>query len=154
MPFFDAPTSPARMNMQYPNEVVQKWSAKINEADAFIIVSPEYNHGYSSVLKNAMDWLFPEWTRKPVGFVGYGSASGARAIEQLRGVAIELKMVPISKSLHLSWEFIMKTWNDKGISNADLFAPMRAAPGPDHLAVFMEDLLWTARALKAARQSA
>ncbi|MDE1848346.1 MAG: NAD(P)H-dependent oxidoreductase, partial [Candidatus Micrarchaeota archaeon] len=55
MPFFDAPTSPAMMNMQYPNQVVQKWSDKIKQADAFIIVSPEYNHGYSSVLKNAMD---------------------------------------------------------------------------------------------------
>jgi NAD(P)H-dependent FMN reductase len=151
MPFFDSPTSPAMMNMKYPNEVVQKWSNKINDGDAFIIVSPEYNHGYSSVLKNAMDWLVPEWSRKPVGFVSYGSASGARAIEQLREVAIELNLVPIKKSVHISWDFIMKTWNNKEISNTELFTPIRKAMGPDHLADFVNDLLWMATALKNAR---
>jgi NAD(P)H-dependent FMN reductase len=151
MPLFNLPTSPAMMNMKYPNEIVQKWSDKIKEADAYIIVSPEYNHGYPSSLKNALDWLSPEWGRKPVGFVSYGSAGGARAIEQLRGVAIELNMVPIKKSIHISWEFIMKTFNDKNISNADLFAPLRKGTGPDHLAVFMDDLLWVAKAMKAAR---
>jgi NAD(P)H-dependent FMN reductase len=157
MPFFDAPMGPSMMNMKYPNETVQKWSDKIKEADAFIVVSPEYNHGYSSVLKNALDWLGPEWSMKPAGFVSYGSVSGARAIEQLRTVAIELNMVPIKKSIHIGWEFMMSAWNNKSISNADLFAPLRKGTGPmgsDHLAAFMENLLWMARALKSARQSA
>ncbi len=153
MPLFDSPTSPAGMKMQYPNEIVQKWSGKINEADAFIIVSPEYNHGYSSVIKNALDWLSPEWSRKPVGFVSYGSASGARAIEQLRGVAIELGMIPIKKSVHLNWDYIMKTFGNKDISNAELFATVRKGTGPDHLAVFVEDLLWMAKVLKNARKA-
>ena len=151
MPFFDSPTSPAMMNMKYADEKVQKWSNKINDGEAFIIVSPEYNHGYSSVLKNAMDWLLPEWSRKPVGFVSYGSASGARAIEQLRQVAIELNMVPIKKSIHISWDFIMKTWNNKEISNSELFTPLRKNMGPDHFADFINDLLWMAKALKEAR---
>lgn len=151
MPFFDSATSPAMLGKKYPNETIQKWSDKVDSADAFIIVSPEYNHGYSSVLKNAMDWLSPEWSRKPVGFVSYGSASGARAIEQLREVAIELNMVPIRKSIHLNWEFIMKSWSNKDMPNAELFAPVRKEAGPDHLADFMADLLWMARALKAAR---
>lgn len=151
MPFFDAPTSPAMMGMKYPDPNVQKWSDKIKEADAYIIVTPEYNHGYPAPLKNALDWLNPEWAKKPVGFVSYGSASGARAIEQLRQVVIELSMVPIRKSVHMNWEYIMKTWTDKSISNEDLFATIRKGSGPDHLADFMNDLLWNARALKAAR---
>jgi NAD(P)H-dependent FMN reductase len=153
MPFFNAATSPAMMNRKYPSEIIQKWSDKMNDGDAFVLISPEYNHGYSSVLKNALDWLSPEWARKPVGFLSYGSASGARAIEQLREVAIELRMVPIQKSIHLNWEFIMKTWSNKGISDAELFDPVRKSQGPDHVALFAEDLLWMARALKAARGS-
>ena len=151
MPFFDAPTSPAMMGMKYENETVQKWSDKIKDADAYIVVSPEYNHGYSGVLKNALDWLNPELSRKPIGFVSYGSAGGARAIEQLREVAIELNMVPIKKSIHISWEYIMRVWTEKDVTNADLFATLRKGKGPDHLADFVNDLLWMARALKAAR---
>ncbi len=151
MPFFDSAMSPSMLGKKYPNETVQKWSNKIDEADAYVIVSPEYNHGYSSVLKNALDWLSPEWSRKPVGFVSYGSASGARAIEQLRQVAIELNMVPIRKSIHLNWEFIMKSWSNKDISNAELFAPVRKDMGPDHLADFVAELLWMAKTLRAAR---
>jgi NAD(P)H-dependent FMN reductase len=151
MPFFDSPTSPSMMGKKYPNDVVQKWSAKIDDKDAYIMVSPEYNHGYSSALKNALDWLNPEWSRKPVGFVSYGSAAGARAIEQLRQVAIELSMVPIRKSIHINWDFIMKTWENKEIKNAELFAPLRKGMGPDHLADFVNDLLWMAKAMKEAR---
>ena len=151
MPLFDTPTSPSMMNMKYPNEVVQRWSGKINDGDAFIMITPEYNHGYPSSLKNAIDWLSPEWSRKPVGFVSYGSAGGSRAIEQLRQVAIEMNMVPIKKSIHMGWEFIMKAASSKEIQNADLFSPLRKGMGPDHLAAFVDDLLWMARALKTAR---
>ena len=152
MPFFDSVTSPMSMKMDYPDKIVQKWSAKINDGDAFIIVTPEYNHGYPGVLKNAMDWIFPEWVKKPVGFVGYGSVGGARVIEQLREVVIDLKMVPIYRSINLNWEFIMKAQSNKDIPNSELFAPLRNGNGADHLAVFIEDLLWMARALKSARE--
>ena len=151
MPLFDSEISPSMLGKKYQNGVVQKWSAKIDWADAFIIVSPEYNHGYSSALKNAMDWLSPEWSRKAVGFVSYGSAGGARNIEQLREVAIELNMVPIRKSIHISWDFIMKAHGNKDIPSAELFAPLRKGMGPDHLADFVNDLIWMARALKTAR---
>jgi len=153
LPMFDSPTSPGYMDMKYPNEVVQKWSSKVKEGDAYIIISPEYNHGYSSAVKNALDWLYPEWGRKPVGFLSYGSASGARAIEQLREVAIELNMVPIRKSIHISWDFMAKAMNDKTISNADLFAPLKTGHGVDHVKAFVDDLLWMAKALKAARNA-
>ncbi len=153
MPFFDSAQSPSMMGKKYPDKIVQKWSEKIDSADAYIIVSPEYNHGYSSVLKNALDWLGPEWSKKPVGFVSYGSAAGARAIEQLREVAIELGLVPIKKSVHMGWEFIMKSWNDKNMTDAELFAPLRKGMGPDHIADFVNELLWMAKALKYARDS-
>jgi len=154
MPMFDAPTSPAMMGKKYPNEVVQKWSAKIDEADGYIIVSPEYNHGYSAVIKNALDWLNPEWNKKPVGFVGYGSANGARAIEQLREVVIELKMVPINRSIHISWDFMAKAWGKKDdLKNDELFAPLRTGHGGDHLQIFIDDLMWMVKALKPARDA-
>src|SRR5579872_3399556 len=87
MPFFNEPMSPSRVEGKYPNEAVQKWAKKIAEADGYIIVSPEYNHGYPAVLKNAMDSIYKEWNNKSVGFVSYGSVGGGRAVEQLRLVA-------------------------------------------------------------------
>lgn len=151
MPLFDSPTSPSMAGKKYENVMVQKWSAKIDEADGYVIVSPEYNHGYSSVLKNALDWIGPEWNKKPVGFVGYGSVGGSRAIEQLRGVAIELKMVPISRSIHIPWEIMMKTWAKTDIKNEELFEPLRKGGRYDHMQIFMDDLLWMAKALRSAR---
>ena len=152
MPFFDAPMSPSMMGKKYQNEIVQRWSAKIDEADGYVIVSPEYNHGYSGVLKNAMDSISPEWYRKPVGFVSYGSAGGARAIEQLRQVVIELKMIPINKSIHIPWEFIMKAMNNKEIKHDELLQPLRTSMGPDHLQAFIENLVWMTKAMKQVRE--
>jgi NAD(P)H-dependent FMN reductase len=63
MPFFDSPISPMMSKGIYENRIIQKWGEKINEGDAFIIVSPEYNHGYPAVLKNAMDVIYPEWKK-------------------------------------------------------------------------------------------
>src|SRR5215470_1798808 len=87
LPFFDEPISPARMEGKYSNAIVTTWAQKVAEADGYIIVSPEYNHGYSAVLKNAFDHIYPEWNNKPIGFVAYGNVGGARAVEQLRQVA-------------------------------------------------------------------
>jgi NAD(P)H-dependent FMN reductase len=152
LPMFDAPMSPARMERKYPNADVQRWADKLNEADAFIIVTPEYNHGYPGALKNALDWTYPEWARKPVGFVSYGAVSGARAIEQLRVVMIEFSGVPIRRSIHIGPSISMKSASTPGISDEELFSPLRdGSMGQDHLAGFMGDLLWMARALKEAR---
>jgi NAD(P)H-dependent FMN reductase len=76
----------------------KKWSDKIAQADAFIIVVPEYNAGYPGVLKNALDILYKEWNNKPVGFVGYsgGSSGGAHAVAQLHDVALALEMIPVT----------------------------------------------------------
>jgi NAD(P)H-dependent FMN reductase len=107
MPFFNEPVSPAMSGGKYSNEIVNKWSEKIMDGDAFIIVTPEYNHGYPAVLKNALDSIFPEWNRKAVGFVSYGNAGGARSVEQLRQVVIELQMVPIRSAIHIPVDVYM-----------------------------------------------
>jgi NAD(P)H-dependent FMN reductase len=97
MPFFDQPATPAMAGRApYKNEVVQRWTAAIAQSDGFIFVAPEYNYGPSAVLKNAIDWVYPEWNRKAVGFVSYGSAMGARGVQQLRLTAIEVQLAPIA----------------------------------------------------------
>ena len=100
LPFFDSPFPP--MMGRYEDPAQQAWAAHVARADAYVIVTPEYNHGYPAVLKNALDTLFAEWRGKPVGFVGYGgSGGGIRAVEQLRQVVIELDMHPLRDSVAL-----------------------------------------------------
>src|SRR5258706_1055876 len=102
MPFFDQPASPATPGRPpYENAVVKKWTAAIAQSDGFVFVTPEYNYGPSAVLKNAIDWVYPEWNRKPVGFVSYGSAMGARGVQQLRLNMIEIQIAPVRSSVHI-----------------------------------------------------
>ena len=150
LPFFDRPQSPAREGGVYANPAVTRWAEKISPADAYIVVSPEYNRGYPAVLKNALDHLYPEWVRKPIGFVSYGNAGGARAVEQLRLVAIELQMWPIRNGLHLPLEVYLAAMREPVPPNPEVFAPMKNMFG-DRVAMFFDDLLWAARALRAAR---
>jgi NAD(P)H-dependent FMN reductase len=151
MPFFDSQMSPSMAKGQYANEVVKDWAAKINDGDAFIIVTPEYNHGYPAVLKNAMDVIYPEWNRKPVGFVSYGSALGARSVEQLRQVAIELQMAPIRNAIHIPVDIFFAAMMGEKPQGSEMFEPIRKGPAGDRLEIFFNDLLWWAKALKAAR---
>jgi len=96
MPFFDQPVSPATPGRPpYEHEVVKKWTAAIAQSDGFVFVTPEYNYGPAAVLKNALDWVYPEWNRKAAAFVSYGSALGARGVQQLREAAIELQLAPV-----------------------------------------------------------
>jgi NAD(P)H-dependent FMN reductase len=151
LPFFDRSTAPSREGGKYASPAVTRWSDKIAGADSFIVVTPEYNHGYSAVLKNAIDHLFPEWGRKPIGFVSYGSAGGARAIEQLRLVAIELQMWPIRHAIHLPLEVYLAALKEPVPPNPAVFAPLKNIFGTDRVALFLDELLWAARALKLAR---
>src|SRR5580693_901659 len=96
MPFFDQPATPAMPGRQaYKNEIVQRWTAAIAQSDGFVFVTPEYNYGPAAVLKNAIDWVYPEWRRKAAAFVSYGSQGGARGVQQLRQTMIELQVAPI-----------------------------------------------------------
>jgi len=87
---------------QYANEHTKQWAEKIASFDGFVMVTPEYNHSTSGVLKNAIDYLYAEWNNKAVGFVSYGSAGGARATEHLRLIAGELQMADVRQQVVLS----------------------------------------------------
>lgn len=97
LPFLNDETAPASRE-KITDPTVKKWSDKIKEADAYIIIVPEYNAGYPGVLKNALDSLYKEWNNKPVALIGYsgGPSGGASALAQLRQVVSTLKMTPIS----------------------------------------------------------
>jgi NAD(P)H-dependent FMN reductase len=103
--------------------IIKIWSEKIKHADAFIIVVPEYNAGYPGVLKNALDILYKEWNKKPVGFVGYsgGPSGGANAIAQLHNVARALKMIPLTDAITIpsAWKALDTRGNliDRNIVN-------------------------------------
>ena len=91
LPMLNEPYPAAMNNYQYPH--TKAWSKLISGFNGFIIVTPEYNHGYPSAIKNALDYLYLEWHHKPLAFIGYGySANGARAIEQLRLVTVYLQL--------------------------------------------------------------
>lgn len=92
---------PPSMGM-YQHEHTRQWAQKIASYDGFVIVTPEYNHSTSGVLKNAIDYLYAEWNNKAVGFVSYGTAGGARAVEHLRLVAGELQMADVRQQVTLS----------------------------------------------------
>lgn len=87
---------------QYAQPHTQEWANKIESFDGFIMVTPEYNHSTSGVLKNAIDFLYAEWNNKAVGFVSYGSLGGARAVEHLRLVAGELQLADVRSQVALS----------------------------------------------------
>ena len=87
---------------QYSQPHTKAWAAKIADFDAFVFVTPEYNHSMSGSLKNAIDFLFREWNDKAAGFVSYGAVGGARAVEQLRLVMGELKVADVRAACALS----------------------------------------------------
>lgn len=143
LPFYDEPVSPLSRNGASPHPEIERFRAKIAEADGFIVVTPEYNHGYPAVLKNALDVIYFEWVRKPIAFVAYGVVGGSRAVEQLRQVAVELQMAPTRQGVFIS-EFWTRT-DDKGNFKSDGLDSSKDK--------MIEDLLWWTRALKIARAS-
>jgi len=100
LPLLDEPVPP-RVH-QYSKPHTKTWSEKIASLDAYIFVTPEYNHATSAALKNAIDFLFREWNNKAAGFVGYGGAGGVRAVENLRLVMGEIKIADVRGQVALS----------------------------------------------------
>jgi NAD(P)H-dependent FMN reductase len=100
LPLLDEPVPPSMG--QYSKDHTKRWAAKIASFDAFVFVTPEYNHGISGALKNAIDFLFAEWNNKAAGFVSYGSAFGVRAVEHLRLVCGEIKIADVRSQVMLS----------------------------------------------------
>ena len=91
LPFFAGAHPPLTGIYDQPKQ--QAWADKVAQGDAFIFISPEYNHGYSPALKNALDYLGKEWTGKPAAYVSYGGSNGSRSIDQIRQVATQLGLV-------------------------------------------------------------
>ena len=148
MPFFDQPVPPAMPSRPpYENEVVKKWTAEIARSDGFIFVTPEYNYGPPAVLKNALDWVYPEWHRKAAAFVSYGNAGGARGVQQLRQSAIELQLAPIRSSVHIPAATLWAHFQ-----GGDVEAGLAQLEQPANSMI--DDLLWWTAALKAARARA
>lgn len=100
LPLLDEP-SPAASG-QYTKEHTKKWAAKIAEADGFIFVTPEYNHSTSAALKNAIDFLYAEWSNKPAGFVSYGAEGGVRAVEHLRNILAQIEVATVKQQVHFT----------------------------------------------------
>ncbi|MFB4202639.1 hypothetical protein KBTX_01661 [wastewater metagenome] len=99
LPMYDLPKPP--IIGDYEDPLQRRWADQIARGDGFVFVSPEYNHGYTAVLKNALDYLYAEWVDKPAGFIAYGVNGGERAIEQLRLVLLELRMSPLRDAVHI-----------------------------------------------------
>ncbi len=141
LPFYDEAAPVPMLKGKYKEPLAKKWSEKISGADGYIIVTPEYNHGYPAVLKNALDYLYFEWSKKPVSFVSYGGfVGGSRAVEQLRQVVIELQMAPMRQAVHFIHVYKM---TDEELQHED---NNKQAQG------MFDQLVWWAEALKAARE--
>ncbi len=145
MPFYNDPR-PASMitDGSYQDETVQRWAEKVKEADAFIFVTPEYNHGPSAVLKNALDSVYNEWARKAVAFVSYGSAGGARAVGQLRQNIIEMHMASTRASILIPAPWTLT--DEQGNLKEGVLAPFEQARTD-----MLTQLVWWGNALQAAR---
>jgi NAD(P)H-dependent FMN reductase len=100
LPLLDEPIPPSQGKYTQPH--TKKWAARIDTFDAFVFVTPEYNHSTSAALKNAIDFLYKEWNNKAAGFVSYGSASGVRAVEHLRLIMAELQIADVRAQVMLS----------------------------------------------------
>jgi len=125
----------------YEDPLQQRWAETIARADGYLFVVSEYNHGYTAALKNAIDYLYAEWNKKPASFIAFGNAEGARAVEQLRLVCVELEMAPLPTAVHL-----------RGVAKkvaSGVFEPEDAET--KRFDVMFDEWMWWAGALRAAR---
>lgn len=144
LPLFDEPRSPAYGASDRPE--AKRWQAKLAEFDGYLFVTAEYNHSIPASLKNALDYAYGEWNRKPAAFLGYGPIGAARAVEQLRLMTVELQMAPTRTAVHIGME-----------------PYLAVAQGKNTLAAFehlnksaeatLDELAWWTRALKTAREA-
>ncbi|MES2097274.1 MAG: NADPH-dependent FMN reductase [Pseudomonadota bacterium] len=139
LPMFAEPNPPA--TGKYTGEKQRAWGQKIGAADGYILVAPEYNHGISAVLKNALDTVSAEWARKPVAFVAHGGMGGARSVEQLRGVTAAMAMAPLSSAVHLQGAAKLREGDRFNAGEAE----------NRRLGTLFDELVWWGRALKVAR---
>jgi NAD(P)H-dependent FMN reductase len=140
LPMFDEALPP--MMGQYQNDHTKEWAKVLGSADGYVIVAPEYNHGYPAALKNAIDYLYAEWNRKPVGFVSYGVAGGVRSVEQLKQVFVQLDTVPINTQVSFN---LFTSFGQDGALNANDHDAESAGK-------LLAELKWWGETLKAGRE--
>ncbi|WP_100445257.1 NADPH-dependent FMN reductase [Glycomyces xiaoerkulensis] len=129
-----------------PSEPVAGLGERLHRADAFVVVTPEYNHSYPAQLKHAIDYFMHEWHAKPVGLISYGAGSGGvRAVEHLRQIFPEVRAMTIRHSLAfpMYWEKLDENGEFTGFADSEPFAK-----------AFLDELRWWARALVSARKEA
>ena len=145
LPLFNEVASNAWAPSQDPNVV--KWQQKLAEFDGYIFLTAEYNHSVTGSLKNALDQAYKEWTHKPAAAMGYGGVGAARAIEHLRGIAVELQMVPLRNAVHLGAGEFFK------VSPLGANGPMSEVDGTLQPALknMLDELLWWSEATMAQR---
>jgi NAD(P)H-dependent FMN reductase len=142
MPLFEEVASPAYVPPR--NEVARRWGQKVGELDGFIVVTAEYNRGPPAALKNALDYAYAEFNRKPAAFVGYGGVGAARAVEHLRLIFIELQMAPTRSGVHIGGaDFIGMLMQGKTFADMPHLEPAATT--------MLDELAWWANALKSAR---
>lgn len=146
LPYYEDSISAGMLKQPYTPSLRQKWAEKIEEADAFIVITPEYNHSFPAVLKSALDAIYHEWNNKAIAFISYGgSANGSRAVEQLRLVAIELQMAPIREGIHIGLFSGEQVFDESG--------QMLVASNNHKLQKLTDQLKWWSGALTMARAS-
>jgi NAD(P)H-dependent FMN reductase len=143
LPFFNEVASNAWAPSQDPNVV--RWQKKLAEFDGYIFVTAEYNRSVPGSLKNALDQAYVEWNRKPAAVVGYGGTGGARAVEHLRSIAIELQMVPLRNAVHIGGGEFIKVHPAMG---KEPISAIEAAILPSANAMLDELAWWTDVTLK------
>lgn len=142
LPFMDELEHPRAQ--KYANTHTKKWSKTIDNADAFVVVTPEYNFGYPATLKNALDYLSVEWADKPMGFVSYGGVSaGTRAVQELKLPVTTLGMMPLPQAVNIP--FFTKFINENNVFEAN--EPLNKSAN-----VMLNKLQAWAKALKGMRE--
>lgn len=145
LPLFDEMASNLWMPSQDPKAVA--WQEKLAGFDGYIFLTAEYNHSITGALKNALDQAYKEWNRKPMAAMGYGGVGAARAVEHLRGIGVELQMVPLRNAVHLGGGEFMK------VSPLGQDLPMSEVDGvlTPSLNAMLDELAWWADATMVAR---
>jgi NAD(P)H-dependent FMN reductase len=141
LPHLDEPVPPSLG--QYSKPHTHEWAAKVGSFDAYVFVTPEYNHSTSGALKNAIDYLYQEWNNKAAGFVSYGTLGGARAVEHLRLIMGELQVADVRAQVALSLHGDFEEYR--------IFKP--AAHHEDALNTMLDQVVAWGTALKTVRDS-
>ncbi|WP_449395324.1 NADPH-dependent FMN reductase [Devosia riboflavina] len=147
LPFFDEMASNAWMPSQ--NAEAVRWQNKISEFDGFIFVVAEYNRAITGALKNALDQAYVNWNKKAFGAVGYGTVGGARAIENLRTIGIELQMASTRSAVHIAGADFMAV--HPGFGGTKAISEIEASIG-NSAKDMLDQLIWWGEAAKSARE--